>query len=251
MDATEYGAYVRIFLACYQTKDHTLPNDDIQLSRIARCTLGVWNRIKHAILVKFIIVNDGDGMEYLVHEGVFRNIIKYRCKSAKNKANRLKGLETKQPLVNQTATKPQPSSDNTRPKTKDQRTEEEITPISPTESEMYFTQVWAAYPGRGKRGATGAAFKGSKSDAFARFQVLLKKERDYDGFTKQLIAGAHLYTHFLDQSGYPSKHLSTWLNQQCWKDDYSSTPGSDGGHSHAEVVTEGFRRALFPDGGEE
>lgn len=246
MDATEFGAYVRLFLTCYKTSDHTLPNEDDRLARIAHCNIGVWNRIKKTILEKFIVVTDAVGGEHLVHEGVFSEIIRYSAKSKKNKANRLKGLEMEQPVVNQSSTNGQPNADNLRTKNKEQGKEEDISPL---EAEMMFTSIWEAYPGRGKHGARGKAYNGSRQTAFKSFQKILKKEKNHGKLVADILSGVYLYTDHLDRSGYTSAHLSTWLNNDRWKDDYSSEGGDLlGDNIHARALAEGVRGIMQFDG---
>lgn len=99
MDAQEFGVYVRLFLACYRVEDCSLPNDDLRLSRIAKCSMKVWNRVKPVVVDKFV---DKDGRLY--HERVAKDALAYKERSAINKANRLKGLENDQRTVNQSQT---------------------------------------------------------------------------------------------------------------------------------------------------
>ena len=54
-DATETGAYFRLLLYHYKLGEQGIPNDEIQLSRIAGCSLKVWNRIKERVLSKFTL----------------------------------------------------------------------------------------------------------------------------------------------------------------------------------------------------
>lgn len=89
MDAAEYGAYLSLFLASYQTKNHRLPDSDDRLARIARCTPKVWKRIRPQVMSKFIHKQEG-GESFFVHERVQKEAEKYQMKSTKNKDNALK-----------------------------------------------------------------------------------------------------------------------------------------------------------------
>lgn len=124
--------------------------------------------------------------------------------------------------------------------------------VHPVEANMLFQRVWDAYPGRGKYGLTGGGFKGSRKKAFEKFQTLLKTEKDHEQFTKELTAGAYVYTDFLDNTGTPSKHLITWLTGECWKDDFSSSdgPARGGLQTNAQALAEGVRRTMRHDGPE-
>lgn len=121
-----------------------------------------------------------------------------------------------------------------------------VSNLSSTEANMYFSALWEAYPGRGKYGLCGAGFKGSRKKAFEKFVVLLKKENNHEAFTRELIQSAYLYTGHLDRAQCPSKHLITWLNQECWADDYSS--GGETGGTGLDAIAEGFGNAVRKNG---
>ena len=53
MDAEQSGAYFHLLMACYQSKEACLPDDDIILARIAKVSLYKWKKIKPIILEKF------------------------------------------------------------------------------------------------------------------------------------------------------------------------------------------------------
>ncbi|MEN6384588.1 MAG: DUF1376 domain-containing protein, partial [Phycisphaerales bacterium] len=93
MDATEFGAYMSLLIACYQGKN-LLPNDDNRLSRIARCSLKTWKRIRPILEQKFTINCEG-----WTHEGVSQELLKYQEKATKNKANSLKRWDSSIPLA--------------------------------------------------------------------------------------------------------------------------------------------------------
>lgn len=93
MDSCEFGAYMSLIVACYQAKNN-LPNDEIKLSRIARCSLKTWRRISPQILSKFTVTDIS-----ISSESVQKEIEKYNRLSTKNKSNRLKLKETDRPVV--------------------------------------------------------------------------------------------------------------------------------------------------------
>lgn len=94
--------------------------------------------------------------------------------------------------------------------------------LSETEFEMLFLKIWEAYIGQGASGI-GASYKGSKNQAFRIFVKLAKKQKDPEAFTEILVNGAINYANHLKRSGSYSKHVTTWLNSEGWKDDYSSS----------------------------
>lgn len=111
-------------------------------------------------------------------------------------------------------------------------------PYPPENFSDDFEAVWAEYPGRGKDGAKGSAYKGPKATALKSFTKIMRSVReDQRGkLIENIRAGTRRYAEHLDRSGYPSKHTATWLNQRGWEDDYTSTtsPGSGapGGGKH-------------------
>lgn len=100
------------------------------------------------------------------------------------------------------------------------------TKTSPIES--LFERIWDLYPGKGKNGQLGAAFKGDKKAAKKRFETIYRntKEIDLETLISNIVKGCRDYSEFLEKSGYPSKHLSTWLNAAGWETDYSVSASS-------------------------
>lgn len=115
--------------------------------------------------------------------------------------------------------------------------------VSAPELSMNFENIWNAYPGRGKNGATGAGFKGDKKTARLKFETIYKntKEADRETLIRNIIAGCGKYASFIERADYPSKHLSTWLNAEGWTTDYgvSATAQADarrGGESRIQTA---------------
>lgn len=238
------GAYDRL-LDWYYSNSSPIPNDWEQVFRICGAVVPPDQDIVRTILPKFFLLKeDGWHNDKADEELIKRKVISDKRRDAQ--AAGQKSKVTKQgTIVPSSAGTDVPTSTSTIEVSKDTST-----PISPTESEMFFCSVWETYPGRGRRGAKGAGFKGSRKKALERFTKLLKAEKDHDGFTKELITGALVYTDFLDRTGTPSKHLITWLNGECWKDDFSSTDGDGPGglDTNARALAEGVRRTMLPDG---
>lgn len=92
--------------------------------------------------------------------------------------------------------------------------------------DIVFEAFWKAYPGQGKDGATGEAFKGKKARAKKYFETILKKEKDHEPLIRAIAAGLEQYAKFLDaHPDRPSQHASTWLNGKGWEDDYTFSEG--------------------------
>jgi len=92
MDATEFGAYMSIIVALYQTGGR-LPNDDKKLARIARVTIRKWTQIKQELEPKFDVSGS-----FWEHKVVSQQLVKYHTLATKNKANSLKANKTSEPV---------------------------------------------------------------------------------------------------------------------------------------------------------
>lgn len=245
------GAYDRL-LDWYYAKSKALPIEWAQMYRICGAIVPDEQTLVRMVVEEFF-VKEGDGWH---NKTADEELEKRKEISGKRKAAQAEGQKSK--ATKQGTNVPTnegtcvPTSTPTIEVSKDTST-----PISPIEAEMFFCSVWEAYPGHGKYGARGAGYKGPRKKAFEIFTKLLKAKKDHDGFTKELIAGAYVYRDFLDRTGGPSKHLTTWLNGDCWSDDYSSTEGDGprGGRPgglgvNAQALAEGVRRTMRDDGPE-
>lgn len=89
MRGVEFGAYMLLVVACYQSSDHRIPDDDSRLAMMARVSLKTWARIRPTVMHKFIHKLEG-GESYFVHDRVLKEVDKYLVRSSKNKDNALK-----------------------------------------------------------------------------------------------------------------------------------------------------------------
>lgn len=94
MDATEAGAYTALLVAAFQAWPDALPASETRLARMARCTPKVWGRIRETILEQLVKTPRGFHIDYVQEEAQ-----KYLSKSAINRDNRLKGLNSGQTAV--------------------------------------------------------------------------------------------------------------------------------------------------------
>lgn len=242
----QHGAYA-LLLDWYYSNESPLPLEMVQLHRICKAIAPPEQADVQTVVQKFFVAQDDGYHNSRADEelGKRKHISGVRrLAQAEKERKRLANAGANAPSF-----APTPTSTPTIE-------EEERTPISPPETQMLFCSVWEAYPGRGKYGAQGAGFKGNRKRALEKFTKLLKAEKDHDGFTKDLIAGAYVYRDFLDRTGTPSKHLITWLNGECWRDDFSSTDGAGPGKpsgglgTNAQALAEGVRRTMRDDGPE-
>src|SRR5665213_615444 len=117
--------------------------------------------------------------------------------------------------------------------------------IDPMEIKMAFDRLWYAYPGRGKNRETGIGYNGKRAPAYDKFERVYRNQgEDHEGFIGNIIEACARYGAHLDRSGYPSQHLSTWLNQRGWEDDYSSAAGKDSRSSSGYSLDDVMRKAL-------
>ena len=86
MDAAELGAYMSLLIACYQDKNHCLPDDNARLARIAKCSPHMWRKIRPVIEEKFKLF-DKNLKKYWTHERVVKDVAKYKNLSDQNSKN--------------------------------------------------------------------------------------------------------------------------------------------------------------------
>lgn len=88
----EHGAYMLLLIACWRTKDCTLPNDDKLLARYAGLGDKQWQRVKPIILKFFEVDEDTVSQRRLTKERV---AVEQRSNQARKAAN-AKWLKTKE-----------------------------------------------------------------------------------------------------------------------------------------------------------
>lgn len=88
MDGAEFGAYMLLIVACYQSSSHRLPDEDSRLCRMARVSPKIWARVRPAVMNKFIHKHDLNS-SWFEHERINSESKRYQSKSTKNKTNAL------------------------------------------------------------------------------------------------------------------------------------------------------------------
>jgi uncharacterized protein YdaU (DUF1376 family) len=94
MDAEQSGAYLHLLMACYQSKEACLPDDDITLARIAKVSPYKWKKIKSIILEKFVSF-EKNSKKYFKNFRVNLELEKIKNLSEKNKEKSLKRWHSK------------------------------------------------------------------------------------------------------------------------------------------------------------
>lgn len=89
MDATEFGAYVRLILEHYNRGVEGIELNDTRLARVAKCEKRTWNKIKPRIIERFKII-EVNGIQRITHNRVIEELQKIHKKSQQNRAKALK-----------------------------------------------------------------------------------------------------------------------------------------------------------------
>jgi uncharacterized protein YdaU (DUF1376 family) len=222
----EHGAYFLLLIAAWRSKEGVLPDDDQKLARYAGLTLDKWKKIR-PVLETFFCIDNGVWEQGRLTDERNASLAFRKSQSKKAKDRHLKNKDLTQPA----ASSGHMPTLNPSPSTLIEDTYvSSIPPISPNKTEilMHFENIWKSYPGRGRDGATGAAYKGSKKSAQEKFFTIYKntKEIDREALVGNIIRACGEYAAFLEHADYPSKQLSTWLNAAGWETDYSVEAGS-------------------------
>ena len=195
MDATEFGAYMSIIVALYQTGGK-LPNDDKKLARIARTTIRKWKQIKPEIIVKFDVSD-----HFWEHKVVTQQLVKYHALSTKNKANALKANDTSQPVAKPDGSQTQANTSNKEQVTSNKEENKQ----KKKEYSEDFESMWQDFP-RGRRGDKENGFKAYK-------KALTKATRE------DIHNGIQNYNRSWEAANYP-KGFAAWLGDNRWEIDY-------------------------------
>lgn len=195
MDTLEKGAYIMLLLSHYQSGEKGLPDDDKKLSRIAGVTPKVWQRIKPTLQEKFTIKNN-----FWVSQKCVEVLRKVHEKSYKQRDKALK----RHNIDNATA---EPRQCQPKPKPKPNILSKDNIPPNPHEKE--FDELWLLW-------TPYEMAKGNKKTALQKYKIA-RKDLDYETIRD----GVSRYIEYCHATQCKTKHLSTWLNQGGWDDDYT------------------------------
>ncbi len=213
-DAVECGAYINLIVAHYNYGLDGLPNNPVELAKLAKCSKKIWSRIEGKILQKF-----SQNGSKIVHLRTILEIQNITRKSSENSANALKRWNS----VNASASNSQsdgiaiqnPESINHKPITNNQdksnNNKKNITKKNTTYADEYteeFLEFWVAYP----------PHKGSKYEAFKSYQKA-RKGKDHE----TIIRSATAYAEFCAITGQYIANATTWLNGKRWEVDYTTS----------------------------
>jgi uncharacterized protein YdaU (DUF1376 family) len=221
MDATEFGAYMRLLVCCYKA-DNQISTCDKRLARMVGVSPRVWKNIKDVVLSKFEQI---DG--YWSHERVRKELVKYQTLSQKNKANALKKNKTPKPVGKPKTENGTANTNNHHQVTTSITNVIESPPsnfLMPDGSFLSFKQLgeylWGLYPSVGRR-------KGHKTKFIEQIKRHLKKGADHE----TIIKGITAYGEYCRNQGEFNKDAERWARDAEWDNDYSS--GQTPHKSHA------------------
>lgn len=245
LTAEQDGIYRRLIDEYMETRE-PLPANDVALARIAGVNENSWLDAKRIVLAFFTHKN---GMYF--HKKCDQEL------DIQDKKARRRTLSAEKAAKKRWSQKDTKTKQNQKDKC-DTHTErnaiamrqDATETVTETLSNKYiddFERFWSSFPDQGPDGAKGSAYKGSKKTAKEKFINLAKKEKDYEAFIGNLRTGLKNYREFLRKSPrQQTKHVVTWLNQHCWKDDYtiSSTPSPGNGRSTSNSLEASVNQAL-------
>lgn len=222
----EMGAYDRL-LDWYYLNRKPIPDDWVQMHRICRAVAPDEQAAVQGVVREFFTLTP-DGWR---NKTADEEIAKAQGISQKRREAQLE--KERKRIAKEGANAPANAPTDTVTDTMVGVSKDTPTAASVPEVNMHFENIWNSYPGRGKNGATGAAYKGEKKTARTRFDTIYRntKEDQREALVRNIIEGAGRYAAFIDRADYPSKHLSTWLSAAGWETDYgvSVAPTTDAG----------------------
>lgn len=245
LDDEEFGRYMRLLIVTWRSPQCRIPNDKQWLAKRLRLSPLQYDTLVQPLINEFFSADadaDANASQWLTQKRLKKEWKYTHEKREKNRSAAKSRWENEKELCKRISKRnaPSPSPSPTK----------DITNvISAQELQMLFETIWLAYPGRGKNGATGNGYKGSKAAALKSFTAIIAKTRkeDHAAIIRNITEGAGRYAGHLDRSGYPSKHASTWLNQRGWEDDYASAGGprtAGSKHDRARAVLLGGDEAI-------
>ncbi len=240
MDATEFGAYMSLLICCYQTKNN-LPNEDKRLSRMAKCTLKTWLRVRPVVEQKFIVTETSWS-----HEVAQKEIDNITSLSTKNRANALKRYKTDLPV----AERPQcqtPANTSINKIKEDTNVSSPPTPqrgngvpssfLMPDGNMLdfdgLFERMWLLYP--------SIRDKGHKGRAKDELRKKLTKGDSYEKIGR----GVARYRAYCDETGEKQPDFFRWIRDGGYERDYQiTTPQPAAGRAEKLTTADVLREKL-------
>jgi uncharacterized protein YdaU (DUF1376 family) len=215
MDTLEKGAYIMLLLSHYQSGEKGLPNDDKKLSRIAGVSPKVWDRIKPILSEKFTIKND-----VWVSQKCVEVLRKVHEKSSKQRDKALKRHNSDDATA-------EPRQCQPKPKPKPYILSKDNIPHNPHENE--FDKLWLSWK-------PYEMAKGNKKTALQKYKII-RKGLDYETIRD----GVARYIDYCHATQCKTKHVTTWLNQNGWDDDYTISDSSNKKSSYLDSLANASR----------
>jgi len=205
MTPEQEGGYIRLVCFCWLDNDISLPDDDEQLSVLARLNKGGLKLVK----AKFKQHPTKEG--FLTHARLqkeYKKQVAWREKSARG------GRKSKKPSKQDTDNKDKNKGGVTKEKPKGNTPSPSPSPtvVKEKKKEVYtleFLQFWDSW----KIHKTG---KGSKQDASPIYEKAAK-----DIGHEEIIRSSEEYCRFCKATDCNTKHIFRWLTKRGWEDDYA------------------------------
>lgn len=255
----EFGRYVRLLILMWRTPGCRIPADIHWICKRLRVDALAYAQLVQPILQEFCTQDAGCWTQkrLLKEYQYVQGLTEKRRKAAESRWSKGQVPENKKKRTMQMDMQPASKADAPTPTptptliedTNVSSSVDSAVVISTVQTDMWFQLFWNAYPGRGKDGAQGNGYKGSKQKAFLEFSKIIKQTKDgeHETIVRIINETAARYAEHLDRSGYPSKHASTWLHQRGWGDDYTSTRSSHPAATGRAGKHERARAAIFGD----
>ena len=204
----EHGAYLLILLATWRNNGEPLPNDDIRISRVIRCTVKRWKTKIRPTVIQFFDVSDGTLRQKRLEKAwidVAKNI---QQKSQAGQASALKRKE----ITPTAAQRPANGKSTNHNHNHNQNSRKKVYSL-----DSDFDLFWNLVPKKISKAAAKKAFMSAikKIDLNTILEGITRYANETNGRESQFI-----------------KHPATWLNQECWSDEKGAN--GDGGSRLAD-----------------
>lgn len=236
LNAAEHGAYLLLLMGMWRSGG-TLPANDANLARLARCSPEEWAQIKGAVLPFFRRSRGRITQNRLAVEmAKYESISCKRSNAGKTGASKKHNLNNMDGMANadQLPKKPEAIATITRTITKEESNDSSKSDANASSCARLrstdFDEFWLAYPKKKGKGSARPAFKRARGKA--------EQARIMAGLAQANAAWRDIEPRFIP-------HPTTWLNDERWLDEpeQSAAPRAVHDPAFAAFALETFRKA--------
>jgi uncharacterized protein YdaU (DUF1376 family) len=210
MTPAQEGAYIRLLCYCWDSGDCSIPDNDDQLAVMSRLGEGWFKGGSEVLRACFIPHPDKPG--FLTNDRLYAEAQKQHLWSRKSseggKRSAAKRAEKKHELKGGSRVVPPPPNRPVQPKPNSASASASADKSGGTTYTPQFEELWRLTP------KTSC----SKFEASQSYQRAIRNGANHE----QVVQGMRAYSDFLDRSGSPAAHLTTWLNNRRWESDYDA-----------------------------